>query len=228
MSASTARTCPRCATGAGRRPSRAPMAKLDERTVLALNCGSSSLKFGALPRRTVRATEPLIEGEARSDRRRTQAAFSATAEDGALVSVEGRDRRATPRPSRRVFALLAEQRAPAPTAVGHRIVHGGPSVRRHCLIDPQVLRGAGGRAGLRAAARAGRAGGGAAGPGAIRAQPARRLPRHRLPLGPARRGAAPADRRRAAGADGVERYGFHGLSCESIVRQLGRRCPTDW
>ncbi|WP_405621046.1 acetate/propionate family kinase [Streptomyces sp. NBC_01508] len=28
--------------------------------------------------------------------------------------------------------------APAPTAVGHRIVHGGPELRRHTLVDDQV------------------------------------------------------------------------------------------
>ena len=29
---------------------------------------------------------------------------------------------------------------PAPAAVGHRIVHGGPKLRQHCLIDDLVLR----------------------------------------------------------------------------------------
>jgi acetokinase family protein len=29
---------------------------------------------------------------------------------------------------------------PAPAAVGHRIVHGGPKLRRHCVIDDSVLR----------------------------------------------------------------------------------------
>ena len=28
-------------------------------------------------------------------------------------------------------------------------------------------------------------------------------------------------------AEGVERYGFHGLSCESIVRQLGAALPSN-
>lgn len=28
--------------------------------------------------------------------------------------------------------------APAPTAVGHRIVHGGPELRRHTLVDEGV------------------------------------------------------------------------------------------
>lgn len=32
--------------------------------------------------------------------------------------------------------MLAE--APAPVAVGHRLVHGGPELRRHCLVDDDV------------------------------------------------------------------------------------------
>ena len=32
---------------------------------------------------------------------------------------------------------------------------------------------------------------------------------------------------RALRAEGVERYGFHGLSCESIVRQLGAALPSN-
>ena len=29
---------------------------------------------------------------------------------------------------------------PAPAAIGHRVVHGGPKLRQHCLIDDSVLR----------------------------------------------------------------------------------------
>src|SRR5271156_6632709 len=36
--------------------------------------------------------------------------------------------------------LLADSRLPAPAAIGHRIVHGGPKLRQHCLIDDSVLR----------------------------------------------------------------------------------------
>ena len=40
----------------------------------------------------------------------------------------------------RIGRLLADSKMPAPVAVGHRIVHGGPRLRRHCLIDDEVLR----------------------------------------------------------------------------------------
>src|SRR6185312_7760533 len=39
----------------------------------------------------------------------------------------------------RIARLLAHCKMPAPVAVGHRIVHGGPKLRRHCLIDDEVL-----------------------------------------------------------------------------------------
>ena len=39
----------------------------------------------------------------------------------------------------RIARLLAESGMPAPAAVGHRIVHGGPKLRQHCLIDDSVL-----------------------------------------------------------------------------------------
>jgi acetate kinase len=40
----------------------------------------------------------------------------------------------------RIGRLLAESGMPAPAALGHRIVHGGPKLRKHCLIDALVLR----------------------------------------------------------------------------------------
>src|SRR6185503_11518801 len=40
----------------------------------------------------------------------------------------------------RIGRFLADSKMPAPAAVGHRIVHGGPKLRQHCLIDDSVLR----------------------------------------------------------------------------------------
>ena len=39
----------------------------------------------------------------------------------------------------RIGRLLADSKMPAPVAVGHRIVHGGPRLRRHCRIGDEVL-----------------------------------------------------------------------------------------
>jgi acetate kinase len=159
--------------------------------VLALNAGSSSLKFGVY----AAGTEPLrvlLTGEA--------------------PSVES------------VAQRIAQADLPAVDAVGHRIVHGGPRLRRHCRIDAQVL------AELEAAA-----------PFApLHAPVALAAIRYAQAHFPDKPQVACFDTSfhanmpevarvlpiaHALRADGVERYGFHGLSCESIVQQLGSGLP---
>ncbi len=39
----------------------------------------------------------------------------------------------------RIGKFLDDSSAPAPVAIGHRVVHGGPKLRQHCLIDEQVM-----------------------------------------------------------------------------------------
>src|SRR6202021_3031186 len=39
----------------------------------------------------------------------------------------------------RIGRLLVDSKMPVPAAIGHRIVHGGPKLRQHCLIDDSVL-----------------------------------------------------------------------------------------
>jgi acetate kinase len=166
---------------------------MDTLNILALNSGSSSLKFG-LYRVTSAQTEML---------------FSDEAEPGDITHIAAR---------------LAESGMPAPDAIGHRIVHGGPRLRRHCLIDKPVLQQ------LEAAI-----------PFAPLHVPASLaiihyaqehfpdIPQvacfdtafhaempdvaHVLPI--------PKELR----TEGIQRYGFHGLSCESIVDQLGNDLP---
>ena len=74
--------------------------------VLALNSGSSSLKFGLYRVSTGRG-EALQEGQL-----------------DAVADLASR--------------LVAGDR-PAPQAIGHRIVHGGPTLRAHTVIDAAVL-----------------------------------------------------------------------------------------
>jgi acetate kinase len=114
---------------------------------------------------------------------------------------------------------------PAPDAVAHRIVHGGPSLREHCVINDGVL------AQIEAAA-----------PFAPLHTPAAlaliRQAQQRYPALPQ---VACFDTTFHAGmpdvarvlplpmmllAEGVQRYGFHGLSCESIVHALGAELPA--
>lgn len=81
--------------------------------VLALNSGSSSLKFGLYRVEASRAEELLAETIATPNQQE------------AII---------------RIARLLVESNMPAPAAIGHRIVHGGPMLRQHCLIDGAVLR----------------------------------------------------------------------------------------
>ena len=99
--------------------------------VLALNSGSSSLKFG-LYRVASSSIERLVSGEAesngdkrvkfRAEDRRGNVLLSETiaSQQQAII---------------RIAKLLVDSNMPAPGAVGHRIVHGGPKLRQHCLID---------------------------------------------------------------------------------------------
>ena len=168
------------------------------RTVLALNVGSSSLKFGYFmvgasgTRALASGTEESVD--------EPQAALA------------------------RIAQQLDAQGLPAPAAVGHRIVHGGPQCRQHTLIDTAVLRQ------LQSAT--------AFAP--LHLPPALALVRAaqaRFPgiaqvacLDTAFHSHMPDVARtlpipRELRALGIQRYGFHGLSGESIVRQLGSDLP---
>ncbi len=164
--------------------------------VLALNSGSSSLKYGlyAVEREPVLLVGGTID----------------TADDHA-----------------RFFDTIeaALKGWPAPTVIGHRIVHGGPHRDAHCPIDGTVmadLEGACVFAPLH----------GPASLALIRAAATRYpgVPQVAC-FDTAFHAGMPKIARvlpipRAYRADGVRRYGFHGLSCESIVRQLGGTMPA--
>ncbi|QJR11909.1 putative propionate kinase [Usitatibacter rugosus] len=160
--------------------------------VLALNAGSSSLKFGLY---------------------RASAAEAACLLSGQSDSLEA------------IVRSLDSGGLPAVDAVGHRIVHGGPRLRRPCVADDAALRE------LDAAA--------AFAP--LHAPAARALVAEALARFPHRpqvlcfdtgfhEGLPDAARvlpvSRELREEGVQRYGFHGLSCESIVRRLGAALPA--
>jgi acetate kinase len=193
----------------------------EARPVLALNCGSSSLKF-ALFRVGATGANALVEGEAEAIGT-PHARFSARIGDDDPVSDTSpiTDHRQA---AERVFALLETNDAFTPAAIGHRIVHGGPTIRHHCVIDRPVLEAldaAGAFAPLHT-------------PAALEVV---RLAQVRFSNSPhvacldtafhrdlpevARRLPIPT----ALQTGGVQRYGFHGLSCESVLRQLGPNPP---
>jgi acetate kinase len=112
----------------------------------------------------------------------------------------------------------------APQTIGHRIVHGGPKLRGHCVIDEPVLKE------LNAAA--------AFAP--LHMPIALSVIRYCQVHFPGPPQVASFDTSfhahipdiasvlpipRALRAEGIQRYGFHGLSCESIVAQLGDARP---
>jgi acetate kinase len=190
--------------------------------VLALNSGSSSLKFG-LYRVGAAASHCLLSGEAENIGEAT-ALFHA--EDGQGCELL-RETQAVPDGRAalvRVIRLLGGGAHPAPQAIGHRIVHGGPALRAHCLIDTQVLQqlqACTGFAPLHTpAALAVIRQAGESFPGLPQVACLDTCFHARMPPE-----ASTLALPRALREAGLRRYGFHGLSCESIVRQFGTAVP---
>src|SRR5438067_7948668 len=179
--------------------------------ILTLNPGSSSLKF-----RIGAADAPaLFEGEAQAFGT-PHAKLEIRNGTGSIVQ------RATPATLHQAAEAVLDFASDAkPSAIGHRLVHGGPNLVRHARIDDAV----------RAALKEASAFAPLHNPPALdvlaladAAFPA--LPQvacldtvfhARIPE-TARRFPLPTERL----PQGVRRYGFHGLSCESILRQLAR------
>jgi acetate kinase len=124
----------------------------------------------------------------------------------------------------RIGQVLADCKMPTPVAVGHRIVHGGPHLRQHCLIDESVLQR------LDAAT--------AFAP--LHTPSALSVIRFAQEHFPGAQQVACFDTAFHAGMpdvarvlpipqelrqEGIQRYGFHGLSCESILHQLTGNVP---
>ena len=164
--------------------------------ILTINGGSSSLKYGAFA--------------VRDDRVEMVASGTVKAGSGHAT----------------VFDEIASKLGGArPDAIGHRIVHGGPGLFQPTLIDAAVigeLEAASAFAPLH-------------GPATLDLIGAAQrhysdtpqiacfdtgFHQHLPPV------AAVLPVPRALRADGIRRYGFHGLSCQSIVRQLGHELPA--
>lgn len=185
--------------------------------VLALNSGSSSLKFGVYDVADGSAAA-VISGEA--EWRGGTGTVRANDRTGKPVAF-GQNTVATQDEAVAAIAALIDRRSLRMEAVGHRVVHGGPDCRSHSVIDDSVM------SQLQSAAEF----------APLHVPPALSIIRyaqahfHGLPqvacldtafhsgkLEVARIFALPREVR----AEGVERFGFHGLSCESILRQLAQ------
>jgi acetate kinase len=194
----------------------------DEAVILALNSGSSSLKFG-LYRVAPTETEMLFSGEAHSigDEKGD---FHARDADGNTLLTEKAALPGYAEVIVRIASLLPHFKMPSPAAVGHRVVHGGPKLRQHCLVDAETLvqlEAANAFAPLHT-------------PSTLAVIRAAREQFQDIPHMACFDTAFHADLPdvakvlplpKALRLEGVERYGFHGLSCESIVHQLAENLP---
>lgn len=187
--------------------------------VLALNAGSSSLKFGLFEgRHEGQEPAPLATGSAYSEGEGFR--FKAIAADGSLLADELLAANGQPDLVGRILSWIEERfRGDQLAVVGHRIVHGGGGFADPVLVDDQLLKE------LEALV-----------PLAPLHQPLGLAPIklirelrpglaqvacfdtafHRTMRPPASRYALP----RELETQGIRRYGFHGLSYESIALQL--------
>jgi acetate kinase len=190
--------------------------------ILSLNSGSSSLKFALFD---VPDSEPrtLYSGQIEG--------IGGTSSRFWIGDASGKTWKDDPSPVpdqgtalQKVAGLVSDNRLPSPQAIGHRIVHGGPNLTEHRRITPEVLQELE-KAVVFAPLHL---------PVELRLI---RLTESHFPSVPqfacfdtafhrrlreeASRFALPEDFWRA----GVRRYGFHGLSCESILHALGKDAP---
>jgi acetate kinase len=110
--------------------------------ILALNSGSSSLKFGIYqPGATdlgVTDEEPLLAGSA-DGIGRDNGSLRICFPDGRPLLQRDCIHESQSDALNTLAAAVREHIDTMPVAVGHRIVHGGPNLRRHQIITPQVL-----------------------------------------------------------------------------------------
>lgn len=195
----------------------------DDQTILVLNSGSSSLKFGLF--RYAGGDESLLlegsaEGIGRSD-----GSLRIKAPDGRVLLQQEHELESQTDALQKLAQVLAQQHHARPSAVGHRVVHGGPHLRTHQRIGADVRRH------LQDAVHF----------APLHIPPALALideaekifddaphfacfdTAFHATLPP--RAAQLALPRRYVEA-GVMRYGFHGLSYESLVTRLGADLPA--
>ena len=191
--------------------------------VLSLNSGSSSLKFGVY-QITSTQTQRLLSGEAET-LGAGKSGFHATDAEHQPIACPDRPMTTMAQVLQRIGKLVSDSDLPLLKAIGHRIVHGGPKLRQPCRIDTDVIvelkrvsafAPLHTPASLEVIALAHQAFPGLpqvacfdTGFHAHMPEIARVLP---LP--------------KTLRAQGIQRYGFHGLSCESIVQQLGEDIPA--
>jgi acetate kinase len=192
-------------------------------TILTINSGSSSLKLGLYSSESGAAPRVLYKGAADAIGKSGGSLIISDAQ-GHTVHREDAAHESQSDALTHASARLRELTSTPPSGIGFRIVHGGPNLREHCAITPQV------RETLRAATHY----------APLHIPPALALldtagqiypgvpafacfdTAFHTTLPPeARTYPIPARYR----TQGIERYGFHGLSYESIVAALAPNVP---
>jgi acetate kinase len=198
----------------------------DDGPILVLNSGSSSLKFGIYRRGAtggVTDEQALLTGSAEGIGRNNGTLRIRSANGSSLLERDQIHESQTDALNA-LAAAIREHVDATPVAVGHRVVHGGPRLRQHQIITPQVLEQ------LRAATHF--------------------APLHipqALSLIAAAQTIFPSAAQFACFDDafhqtipdvashfalpqryfdaGIRRYGFHGISYESLVHHFGAKLP---
>jgi acetate kinase len=190
--------------------------------VLVVNSGSSSLKFGVFAEAAdnVQAwCRGAVEGIGTG-----QGKIWLRASDGKLLSEQTRAAAGQTEAAHAVAKRLSEISLPKLQGIGHRVVHGGPSLTTHQTITSRLLQT------LESAAHF----------APLHVPVALELIRETQQLFPGVRQFACFDTTFHATMPeaaarlplpgelwdaGVRKYGFHGLSCESIVHAIGPEVP---
>jgi acetate kinase len=196
---------------------------MPDAAILVINTGSSSLKLGLYAERD--GQEHLLFDGLADGIGRDSGTLTIRGAEGKVLRSEALGSTTQHEAMREAVQWLAELSSGVPCAIGHRVVHGGPRLTTHQRITPEVLeqlRQCVHFAPLHI-------------PMALQlieeAQSAYpQIPEfacfdtafHRTMPEAASRFALP----RTLYDQGVRRYGFHGLSYESIVYQLGDELPA--
>jgi acetate kinase len=189
-------------------------------TILVLNSGSSSLKaglFAAAPGTNFAGEQALFTASA-ADLGSGEGKLSVKDRDGHTLATRDHSPRSPDEALRDIAAALAEHAGP-PAALGHRVVHGGPHLRAPVRLDGDVI------ATLKRSVHF----------APLHLPASLRLIETATALYPgtpqfacfdtAFHATMPPEATRLPipaeyAADGVQRYGFHGLSYESLIAQL--------
>ena len=195
-----------------------------EELVLAVNSGSSSLKFGLYRHPAGECRPELLLAGGASGIGHSNGRLEVKDASGKSLLDEAYKLNSQGHALKEILEQMARMGHGRPAAIGHRVVHGGPHLREHRLIDDALLEK------LDAATQF----------APIHIPAAIKLIRETEKLLPEAQQYACFDTAFHSTMPevarhfplpqrlydlGIERYGFHGLSYESIVTRLGAELP---